>query len=299
MGGPNGDRGEIDPPSAGKIFAWAGLRFRLPAGWETGQLGIDHGWLESDFKPVMEFKTAIVKGRFSFRRHLKQLAQGSPLRVQPESLPAPWRAHLTAFQTQAFSWQGPRMTGTGIVLYCPDCRRATLMQFYRTGQSLTAFASVLASFDDHGPARRPTVAVYDLQVTVPPTLPLKRFRFESGRFELVFGTRRQQVTLWRWSPADAALRYHGGSLSEFARQNGLPSAAPVSSQRVRQGWEWRWPATTPWYDWLKRRIQRRLPPQAFRIWHQAETNRILAARWDGAWDDDRFEDICRGYEIIS
>ncbi len=299
MGSPNGDRREIAPPSAGKIFAWAGLRFRLPAGWETGQLGVDHGWLESDFKPALEFKTAIVKGRFSFGRQLKQLAQGSPLQVQPEKLPAAWQPHLTAFQTQAFSWQGPRVAGTGIMLYCPDCRRATLMQFYRTHQPLAAFTPVLASFDDHGPERRPTVAVYDLQVTVPPTLPLKRFRFESGRFELVFGTRRHQVTLWRWSPADVALRYHGGSLSDFARQNGLPSASAAASRRIRQEREWRWRAKGTWYDRLKRRIQRRLPPQAFRIWHQAETNRILAARWDGAWDRGRFEDICRSYEIIS
>ncbi|MGD8267744.1 MAG: hypothetical protein PVF55_06220 [Desulfobacterales bacterium] len=299
MGNSDGDHHATPPPSVGKLFAWAGLRFRLPAGWETGQLGADHGWLESDFKPVLEFKTAIVKGRFSFRRQLKQLAQESPLQVQLEKLPVSWRSHLTAFETQAFSWQGPRVAGTGIVLYCPDCHRVTLMQFYRTGASLSAFAPVLASFDDHGPGRRPTVAVYDLQVTVPPTLPLKRFRFDSGRFELVFGTRRRQVTLWRWSPADAALRYHGGSLSNFAGQNGLPSDPPVTSRRFRQGREWRWGAMTPWKDRLKRRIQRRLPPQAFRIWHQTETNRILAARWDGAWDRNRFEEICSSYEIIS
>ena len=295
----HGDRGANLPSGAGKLFAWAGLRFRLPAGWETGQLGLDHGWLESDFKPVLEFKTAIVKGRFSFRRHLKQLEQGSPLRVQTETLPASWRAHLSAYRTQSFSWQGPRVAGTGIVLYCPECRRATLLQFYRTGQPLTALSPVLASFDDHGPQRRPTVAVYDLQVTIPPTLPLKRFRFDAGRFELVFGTRRQQVTLWRWSPADAALRHHGGSLTHFARQNGRPSAAPAAERQFPQGREWRWRAKTPWYGRLSPRIQRHLPPQVFRIWHQAETNRILAARWDGARDDDCFEEICRGYAIVS
>ena len=299
MGRPGGDGPKIQPPSAGKIFAWAGLRFRLPAGWETGQLGIDHGWLESDFKPVLEFKTAIVKGRFSLRRHLKQLAQRSPLRLQKETLPASWRPHLTAYHCQAFSWQGPRVAGTGVLLYCPDCRRATLMQFYRTGQSLKAFAPVLASFDDHGSERRPTVAVYDLRVTVPPTLPLVRFRFDIGRFELVFGTRRQKVTLWRWSPADAALRYHGGSLSQFARQNGLPSVAPTLSRRISEGREWHWHAKASWADRLQRRIQRRLPPQAFRIWHQSDTNRILAARWDGERDDDSFADICQGYETIS
>ena len=285
-----------------KVFAWAGLRFCLPSGWETGQLEKDHGWLESDFKPVMEFKTAPVRGRFSFRRHLKQLEKASSLQLRRIDMPAPWRSHLSGYHARAFTWQGPRLGGDGLLIYCPACRRATLLQFYRNGGAVAdAVVPVLASFRDHGTAPRPSVAVYDFQATVPAALALKRFRFDSGRFELVFGDRRRQLTLWRWSPADAALRRYDDSLPDFARRNGLPAEADLAapSRTMHQGMEWCWPLRPSWRDRMPLRLRRRLPPSAFRIWHRPAVNRILAVRADGQMDYDSFAEICRDYEIVS
>ncbi len=285
-----------------RVFAWAGVRFERPAGWETGHLGKDHGWLEADFQPVLEFKTAVIRGRFSFRRQLKQLARNSSLRLEPSDLPPTWRPLLKAFHTSGFRWQGPRLGGDGLVIHCPVCRRATLLQFYRTGGAQTqAQLKVLGSFDDHGAARRPSLAVYDIQATVPEHLPLVRFRFESGRFELVFGDRRSQLTLWRWSPADTALRHHGDSLLAFARRNGLPAGA-FSSEPGRsfsRGLEWRWPsARRRWRERLPPPFRRRLAPNAFRIWHRQASNRILAARGDGLIDYDIFREVCRSYATV-
>ncbi len=295
-GGERGDR----PPGL-KLFAWAGLRFHLPPDWETGQLAIDHGWLEHDFQPVLEFKTAIIRGRFSFRRHLKQLEQTSPLRLHHTDLPAAWRPHLTRFETRAFTWQGPHLAGEGLVIYCPECRRATLLQFYRSGRAAGgSVLQVLASFSDHGAARRPTVGIYDIQVTVPTNLPLKRFRFDSGRFALVFGGRREQVTLWRWSPADAALRHHDGSLHTLARGLDLSAGADLSGvpRPTNPGLEWRWPNRRPWRDRVTLLRSRQLPPTAFRIWHLPAVNRILAVRGDGELGYDTFSEICRDYGIV-
>ncbi len=285
-----------------RVFAWAGLRFDLPAGWETSQLAKDHGWLEADFKPVLEFKTAVVRGHFSFRRQLKQLMRDSALRLESTDLPATYRPLLNAFDTRGFRWQGPRLGGDGLIIYCPDCRRATLLQFYRTRRAeAQAVRTVLDSFSDHGTERHPSVAVYDIRVTVPERLPLLRFRFESGRFELVFGNRRSQLTLWRWSPADAALRHHGGSLLAFARRNGLPgdgdSSTPVQS--LDQGLEWRWPAArSGWRDRLPPPFGRRLAPTVYRIWPRRASNRILAARGDGQLDYDTFTEVCRSYATV-
>nr|MBL0714029.1 hypothetical protein [Desulfobacterales bacterium] len=151
------------------------------------------------------------------------------------------------------------------------------------------------------PERRPTVAVYDIQVTLPGELPLERFRFDSGRFELVFGDRRKRLTLWRWSPADIALRHHDGALLNFARKSGLPLTPGLAAvpRPVPQGLEWRWPVKRSRFIRLPRRRKRRLPPGIFRIWHRTVENRILAARGDGDLDYETFVDICRGYEIIS
>ena len=289
-------------PEGCRLFAWAGLRFDRPVGWETGQLGRNHGWLEADFKPVMEFKTAVVRGHFSFRRHLKQLTQGSSLRLEPRDLPPTWQPLLSAFDTRGFRWQGPRLGGDGLILHCPVCRRATLLQFYRTGAATShAVTTVLGSFNDHGADRRPSVAVYDIQATVPENLPLAGFRFESGRFELVYGDRRRQLTLWRWSPADTALRHHRDSLRAFARRNGLP-ADPGSSgpaQRGDRGLEWRWPVRRDWRDRLPSPFRRRLAPNVFRIWHCQASNRILAVRGDGPIEYEVFAEVCRSYATVS
>ncbi len=286
-----------------RVFAWAGLRFDLPPGWETGQLGKDHGWLEADFQPVLEFKTAVVRGRFSFRRQLKLLTRSTSLRLQTYDPPAAWRPLLASFNSCAFRWQGPRLGGEGLIIYCPDCRRATLLQFYQTGRTETqSRLTVLGSFKDHGnpPPHRPSVAVYDIQATVPEQLPLARFRFASGRFELVFGDRHRQVTLYRWSPADAALRYHRHSLMAFARRNGLPTEADSSGPRqfADQGLEWHWPARSSWRNRLPLPIRRRLAPFVFRIWHRQASNRILAARGDGQLDYDTFAEVCHSYAIV-
>ena len=294
--GPDGQ-----PSPDTRLFAWAGLRFRLPAGWETSQLARHHGWLESDFKPTLEFKTALVKGHFSFRRHLKRLEQTSPLRLRPTELPVGWQPFLAAFQTQAFSWQGPRLAGDGLMIYCPECRRATLMQFFRNTQTPSAVETVLAAFDDHGSGRRPTVAVYDIQVSVPDIMPLERFRFDSGAFELVFGAGDKRLTLWRWSPADVALRQHGDALLNFAKHSALAPRASLSTlpRPLTRGLEWRWPPRRSWRDRLPSSIKRRLSPAFLRIWHRQKANRILAARGDGKMDYATFAEICRSYEILS
>ena len=62
-----------------KPFAWDGIALTIPRGWETGQLSHGYALLEYQFRPVLELKTATIRGRFSFQRHLKQL---SPIGAQ-------------------------------------------------------------------------------------------------------------------------------------------------------------------------------------------------------------------------
>jgi hypothetical protein len=296
----SGDTAQAGAAHDIKFFAWAGLRFQVPVQWETGRLTRDHGWLEADFKPVLEFKTAMIRGRFSLRRHLKRLARSSPLRITPKIPPAGWQPHLSPYETQAFSWEGPNLAGDGLLIHCPICRRATLLQFYRQARMRDDASLVIASWDDHGAERAPTVAVYDIQATVPDALPLESFRFDSGRFELVFGARRGRATLWRWSPADIALRRCDGSLRCFARRHAWPSKTPdaPAPRAVAQGWEWRWLLRRTWRDRLPRRLGRRRAPGALRIWHRPAENRILAVLGDGDLDYETFNGICRRYEII-
>ena len=156
----------------------------------------------------------------------------------------------------------------------------------------------MPTFRDHESRTGPTVAVYDIQATLPHTFRLTRFRFDAGRFEICFRHARETVTLWRWSPADIILERTDGDLERFAGTNGLfpPDA---TRRRIAEGFEWLWHrnASRRWrYRLLPKRRSRR---HALRIWHWRSANRLLAVGAENLDDVDTFDRICRSYGIIS
>lgn len=289
-----------------KPFAWAGIKLTIPAAWETGHLGNGYALLEHRYRPVLEMKTATIRGRFTFQRHFKALARSGrtrsapPLRLTP--LPPGWPAFSDRMDVQAFKWQGDHVGGRGLLLYCRDCRKATLIQFYDHGHHrLAAMPDVLASFKDHPSGSGPTVAVYDIQATLPDRFALTRFRFDAGRFELVFAHSREGVTLWRWSPADVILDRCGNTLSHVARNNGLlpPAVIDQDGRPVKGGLEWQWRARGYRHRLRGFFAQRAKPPgHALRIWHRSDTNRILAVRAEAIDTFDTFDGICTSYGSI-
>jgi hypothetical protein len=287
-----------------KPFAWAGIAMEIPAAWETGALGDGYALLEYQFRPVMELKTARVRGRFSFRRHLKQLARSArtPLPTPLQQIPPPagWPEFPPEARVASFGWQNDRQMGTGLLYYCRHCRRATLLQFYGRDTAAAA-ARVLASFDDHGTRPGPTVAVYDIQAVLPDDYRLTRFEFNAGRFELAFRHAKAVVTLWRWSPADVMLKRTGGHLAPIVRDNRLLPAVDIAAcgRPVDQGMEWRW-QNSSWRRRLRALWKPPPPPpvNALRIWHRPDANRLLGVRAEGADGWDVFERICRSYGIL-
>ena len=289
-----------------KPFAWAGIELTIPAAWETGHLGDGYALLEHRYRPVLEMKTATIRGRFTFQRHFKALARSCRTRSAPPltltPLPPGWPAFSARMEVQAFTWQGDQVGGRGLLLYCRDCRKATLIQFYDHGDHrLTAIPDVLASFKDHSSGSGPTVAVYDIQATLPDRFALTRFQFDAGRFELVFTRSREGVTLWRWSPADVILDRCGNTLSHVARDNGLlpPAVIDQDGRPVKGGLEWQWQARG-YRQRLRGFFAHRAPPpgHALRIWHRSDTNRILAVRAEAIDTFDTFDGICTSYGSI-
>jgi len=293
-------------PGAMQPFAWGGIALQVPAGWETGMLGEGYALLEYRFQPVLELKTALIRGRFSFQRHMKQLmpsrrSSGRPS-LQPIPIPSDWPAFSHEARVQTFRWQGLRMGGVGLVHYCRSCRRATLIQFYDHGDGVLSSAPhVLKTFRDHGPGSGPSFAVYDIRGTLPERFVLQRFQFDAGCFTLNFSHSRERVALLRWSPANVMLAGCGGELACLAEQMALlPPAAPQGAhQPVDGGLEWQWRAKT---------VRGRLrawggPPapdkvNALRIWHRPRANRILGVRAEALPEYATFERICRSYGII-
>jgi len=285
-----------------KPFAWAGLALSIPKEWETSQL--DHGYalLEYQYRPVLELKTATIRGRFAFQRHLKQLARPNHKRPAPllelTAWPPAWPVFPATAEVQTFSWQGAHIGGQGLLVYCHHCHRATLIQFFEHGDGgRDVIPRVLASFKDHDIQPAPTLAVYDIQATLPERFTLARFQFDAGCFEVVFGHSRETVTLWRWSPADVILERCAKKLTRVVQNNSLlPSAVLVEDGRPRdRGMEWQW-QPMDYRSRLRHFLSKHTHPgHALRIWHRPDTNRILAVRAEGIETFQAFDRICASY----
>ena len=88
---------------------------------------------------------------------------GKTLKERP--LPAGWETALKNFEATGFSWRGTSLGGTGVILYCPACRNASLIQFYqRDSEELKhACPSILASFQDHRQDDHVFLSVFDIR----------------------------------------------------------------------------------------------------------------------------------------
>ena len=266
-----------------KETAWNGIRFRAPADWEPAGIGNRYLMLENEAGPALELKWGPIKGSFSHRRHLARLAKNfrrhSGIRIRECPLPIDWKRALTDFEGVGFLWTGKRMGGRGVVLYCRACRHATLMQFYgdRPGASDGIERKILGSFKDHNPGGETLWAIFDIRAVVPLTYDLKYHRFEPGRFELSFSSGRQKLTLYRWSPAGAALSER--SLEQFAKMM-IPMLQAEGRFRMTDAGgciDFEYFGKT----FLWRRLKTETTAQTVRVWHEPKKNKILGIRIEG------------------
>ena len=288
-----------------KEVAWNGNRFKTPADWEVSQIGIRHLILDDKAGPVMELKWEPVKGTFSHKTHLKRIAalqsRRNKIRVAEWALPPHWQKALADFETSGFLWQGQTASGRGAILFCPVCRNAALIQFFR-GSSVDRekiLLAILKSYRDHGQGDRILWSIYDIRATLPKTLSLLRFRFEAGKFELVFTTGSQTIHLHRWAPAAALLG--GRDLIEFAKAipefaKGQPNAATIDDCKAV---EW---SISPAGDWQQKINSWKKKPSFFwfRLWYLEKQNRILGVRAasNRTIDFQLLNQICADYESL-
>jgi hypothetical protein len=171
-----------------KQLAWNGIRFKIPADWEVGQIGARHLIFEDEAVPVMEIKWGVVKGTFSHRTHLKRLAalqsRRSKISVAEWILPPHWEESLINFKTGGFLWQSPEASARGAILFCAVCRTASLIQFFGDSsvEREKIILTVLKSFRDHSQDGWLLWSIFDIRATLPQSMQLVRFRFEAGKF---------------------------------------------------------------------------------------------------------------------
>jgi len=268
------------------------------------EMGNHYLMLEHAAAPVMEIKWGQVKGSFSHARHLRQLSSGHKKSlgktIRPWTLPGSWQDTLASFQAEGFQWQGPQFSGMGATLYCPFCRTASLIQFYRSNPAVNdAVASaLLASFRDHREDDQILWSVFDIRARMPANLKLWRHRFSAGYFELKFASKAHTVILNRWGPASVLLA--GRDLIGFAGSVvSFPSSAPKPVfGEDPETVEWTFARAAGRWSRLANRIKIRPSLQQVYLRHLEEKNRILAVRVEGRRPlrPAVFSMICKGFE---
>ena len=203
----------------------------------------------------MAVKWGPLRGTFSHKAHHKRLAALHSIsvnsRIAEWYLPPHWQAALSNFETSGFLWQGEAAIGRGAILFCPACRNAALIQFFRynSSQREKVLSTVLKSYCDHRQDGRMLWSIFDIRVTLPETLKLINFRFDAGKFELSFSHGRQSIYLHRWAPAavllgGADLIAFAGTVPEFSE--GQPQSLTIDGYDAVA---WR---ITPVSNWQRR-----------------------------------------------
>jgi hypothetical protein len=287
-------------------IAWNGVCFEVPTNWDIGEIGRQYLLLVSDTGPQMEIKWGPVKGKFSPRAQLKRLAasQGRKMRkdLHEETLPAAWARSLSRYESAGFLWRSGTIGGRGVVLYCPHCRQATLLQFYQApfNRPIPYASRLLESFVDHTERPLKTWSVFDIRAAIPVDYRLEAFRFEAGLYDLAFSGRKSMLTLQRWSPADALLGADG--LAGFERNFLAYSTKRSMIYRIESSdtVELEDSSHKNILQHLQKRLRRQPLYSRARLWHESGRNRILGVRLEGRKPIDwqQLQSICLNYETI-
>lgn len=297
-------------PELWKLVAWNGVSLRVPAQWEVGSLGTSYLLLADETGPVLELKWQQLKRFFSHKAHLKKLARLSSstpgLDFEVTQIPDEWQHPLRSFEARSFKWQGQEVSGKGAILYCSNCGKASLLQFYQKGSrdDSQVPVEVLETFRDHSEDGMVIWALFGLRALTPQRFGLVRYRFQPGHYQLELQWGQEHITLSRWGPADVLLK-NGDLLNWFSKSYGEIDRSNVplltkfryngnlairgQSQRLD---------TTATRIWAK--VARKLPHVWIRVWHLSSDNQILGvvARGPKGLDESMLEEICTSYEMV-
>lgn len=251
----------------------------------------------------MEIKWQRVRGRFSAKSHFKRLAGIHGRRkkiIRPWQPPASWLDALDGFKVDGFQWQGPDDAGNGVILWCPHCRTASLIQFLGDGDDGGASVQpeILASFGDHRDDDQVLWSLFDIRILISKSFEMREFTFKPGSYRFAFDNDGISLILFRWAPAAALLTDQGladftaGALKRDPRDfheisfNGYPAVA----WKLCHGFLPRWHCF-------------RSKPSFFqgRVWHIESLNRILGVHMlaKKPLEDSLLDTICGSYETLS
>jgi hypothetical protein len=292
--------------------AWNGLTLDHPATWEVARLDADQLLWRDGPKAALEIRWALHRGRFDSERQFRRFARQARRKglPQPDLWPVPesWRAALGQFTVSGFRWRRADLEGRGLLVYCPHCRRLSLIQIHPVlADQPQLIPPLLGRFRDHPARETMRLRIFGIDAHLPLGTHLSHFRFETGHYRLLWRKDRLRIGLHRWAPAGTILDRQ--PLLAFAEdQFQLPAGGRPHTelQPMKHGayeavggvWSWAWnhgpQAISVW-------LATRLPRRFVRVWHVPTQNCLMGVEVGGRSGGltPMFEQLCHHYEAIS
>lgn len=289
--------------------AWNGVALHHPATWEVGRLDRDQLFWSAGSKAALEIRWALHKGRFDPKRQFKRFARqarrkGLP-QPEPWQVPETWRVALAQFTVSGFRWRRSDEAGSGLLVYCPHCRRLSLIQIHPAlADQPQMIPSLLGSFRDHPDGEDLRVRIFGIRARLPLGSHLTQFRFETGQYRLLWRKDRLRIGLYRWAPAATILARQplpafAGDHFQLSAQgrahSGLGPSNHGGCEAVGGTWAWhRGPQALS--AWLAPRLSRRF----LRVWHVPAHNCLMGVELRGRSRGlpVMFERLCGQYEAV-
>ncbi|MDO8683046.1 MAG: hypothetical protein Q7N50_06160 [Armatimonadota bacterium] len=133
-----------------------------------------------------------------------------------------------------FTWRSDK-NAYGRLLYCGYCKRLVIGQVVSdSGRDISGLStSILSSICEHEEPGWNVWAMYDLQVSVPDKLKLRRHTLMSSFVELEFASRKDKLVIQRWGLAANTL-LKKQSLEEWADKVYMPGIAGYKTSRTSE-----------------------------------------------------------------
>lgn len=310
-------------------WAWQGLAWGLPAGWEVTVIDKTYIRIDDAHGPRMEiaWRPRMTISKSTLRTRLRRILGKATMTFDLAICPAQSDAKL-AFRFAYPDSQAPhpeRPEGVGMAFALPANLTAMVLLHGNEAEDAALFHQAMAGISVPTSPEHPTSHVpwraFGLEMVVPTGYQLTRFHFRPGHFHLQFmgpkhGLLRQptgMIAYDRLGPAKVLLR--GRTLLDWARsfhaslrlQEETSEELPVSPCHPPTDPEVEGPRCVMWrvrkhrpavVSWWRRFWGVSWKSFAARMWLADAESKIMAvlAKGEPAKDSALFADLCQCYE---
>ncbi|WP_153307501.1 hypothetical protein [Desulfospira joergensenii] len=253
----------------------------IPGSWEVERLDQTYMLIGEEESPKLEIKWTVSPRRFTLETYLKDFTARTQkqldIQIKEEAFPPLFSHPQGRFEFFFFSWQGGGAEGKGVVLFCNQCKKLSLVRFF-SGISFSSNSladRILQSYSDHPGGELSRWTIFGMDFSIPSAYALTDYRFQPGSFSMTFSSQKTSLTVFSWGPASFLLSKI--DLNGFARQR-LPRLKGLAlTGECRRGSFLEWAFTEEPFTGAGRLpiFNRYSRPTVFRICRDRKDNRIF------------------------